>query len=138
MALPEDYRPRKGDVIAIHATIAAISTGDHAGKLFVDFGDGTWNVCKPENADRVISPKLEIGDDVLTADGHAGKIIAVHEGFAWIDAGTPSCFLTRVVSEVTRLDHVEVVPFGAGEIGQEHLDSEVLCGEPDGQVIAVA
>ena len=105
MPLPTGYKPRKGDILSIHATVKHNFTAS-GGDIYLEV-DGHFSTIalKSEQIDRIVRQKFEIGSRVLISDmNQIGFVRAISGDYAWIKLDLASeHYVTKHLNEITRV-----------------------------------
>ncbi len=106
MPLPNDYKPRQGDVLVLHATVKRdFACSDDSIYLEAD-GCYTTLCLKPDQIAGVHSLLFEPGQRVCLTGDKCGRIIAVHGDQAWVEFDNHLAELVHV-GNLARIEKTE-------------------------------
>lgn len=121
MSLPDNYKPKEGDVLILHATVKHSFTGGD-GAIYLEVGGHYSTLClEASEIAGVHQLVFEPGQRVF-ADEDCGHIIAAHEGMAWVEFDNHKTAVVRV----SDLERVE----------EPANESEAAATEPEAQAQA--
>lgn len=89
MNIPENYLPRKGDVLVLHGIVRFDVESDEHIHLSIVGSEHTRVLLSFENVFGLIGRTWKVGDQVRTVNDHSdhGEVIAVHGTSVWVKGG---------------------------------------------------